>query len=235
VTNPIWFFYHLPKTGGQTIRDHLYAGLGSESYLHLGRWYRDRSLGFDDVAAMSADQLERLRAIGGHPLTVKFHSLFADRSKREIVVVREPAARIVSHYNFSSTQRERRSELPLDFEEFLTSQTNLQTKRLVNHFGLLPRSRRLLDKVLYRLTRCAFVGRTDNLDQTLPLLFGAIGISSEVKGRSNVTGENINRYVELTPSLSARLQAENPLDVMLYSAVGRLQDASVSRLQNPTD
>ena len=123
---------------------------------------------------------------------------------------------------------------PLDFEEFLTSQTNRQTIALVRHFGL-PHSRQLLDKVLYRLTRCAFVGRTDDLDQTLPLLFGAIGISSEVRGRSNVTGETINRYVELTPSLSARLQAENPLDVMLYSAVGRLQDASVSRLQNPKD
>ncbi|MAL52409.1 MAG: hypothetical protein CL991_07160 [Euryarchaeota archaeon] len=234
MTSPIWFFYHLPKTGGQTIRDHLHAGLGSEGYLHLGKWDRDRPLGFDDVAAMSADQLAGLRAIGGHPLTVKFHSLFADRSKREIVVVREPAARIVSHYNFSNTMRERRSEPLLDFEEFLTSQTNRQTIALVHRFGL-PRSRQLLDKVLYGLTRCAFVGRTDDLDQTLPLLFGAIGISSEVKGRSNVTGETINRYVELTPSLSARLQAENPLDVMLYSAVGRLQDASVSRLQDSKD
>ena len=234
MTNQIWLFYHLPKTGGQTIRDHLHAGLGSEGYLHLGRWYRDRPLGFDDVAAMSADQLVCLRAIGGHPLTVKFHSLFADRSKREIVVVREPAARIVSHYNFSSTMREHRNMPPLDFEEFLTSQTNRQTIALVRHFGL-PHSRQLLDKVLYRLTRCAFVGRTDDLDQTLPLLFGAIGISSEVRGRSNVTGETINRYVELTPSLSARLQAENPLDVMLYSAVGRLQDASVSRLQDSKD
>ena len=80
-----------------------------------------------------------------------------------------------------------------------------------------------------------FGSRTVDLDDTLPILFEAIGMSPEVKGRSNVTGETINRYVELTPALAARLRAESPLDVMLYSAVGRLQDASISRLQRSND
>ena len=234
MNDPIWFFYHLPKTGGQTIRDHLGAGLGLDRYLHLGRWNRDEPYTFDDVAAMSAEQRAGLHAVGGHPLNFEFDALFPDRLKKEIIVLREPAARIVSHYNFTSTMRERRGEPPLDLEAFITEHANFQTRAILTRFGLRHPMKPLSD-ALHRLTRCAFVGRTVDLDDTLPILFEAIGMSPEVKGRSNVTGETINRYVELTPALAARLRAESPLDVMLYSAVGRLQDASISRLQRSND
>ena len=155
------------KTGGQTIRDHLGAGLGLDRYLHLGRWNRDEPYTFDDVAAMSAEQRAGLHAVGGHPLNFEFDALFPDRLKKEIIVLREPAARIVSHYNFTSTMRERRGEPPLDLEAFITEHANFQTRAILTRFGLRHPMKPLSD-ALHRLTRCAFVGRTVDLDDTPP-------------------------------------------------------------------
>jgi hypothetical protein len=34
----VWFLYHVPKTGEQTLRNHVRSRLDAEAHVHLGRW-----------------------------------------------------------------------------------------------------------------------------------------------------------------------------------------------------
>ena len=116
----LYFLYHVPKTGGQTVRDHLVSHLERDvEFLHLGRWDRPARLEMDDVASRSPDAKDRLRVLSGHPLTREYASLFPDRRVREVIFFREPAARLVSLYNFRSTLAARRGEPIEPFERFL--------------------------------------------------------------------------------------------------------------------
>ncbi|GJM37529.1 MAG: hypothetical protein DHS20C19_08960 [Acidimicrobiales bacterium] len=229
---PIWFVYHVPKTGGQSIRDHLVTQLTHEAdYLHLGKWDREKPLTIDDVAALSEVERAKLRAISGHPVTRPMARFFPGRALREVVILREPAARLVSLYNFNMTMWARRGEPVIGFEEFLDGlPTDQMTAKLTGCFGF-ERLRFRLDDLLYELSKLWFVGRTENLDALLPLLFAEMGVATKPTGRSNVTGVHIDRRLELTPDLAAELQARNPTDVKLYAAMERLERACVTRLR----
>ena len=231
---PIWFFFHVPKTGGQTIRDYLTAELGRDiGYLHLGRWDRSAPLGHDDVAAMGEAKLADLSAIGGHPLTRSFAEFFPARPIREFTIVREPAAQIVSHYNFiASIRRARDQEIPT-FEQWLEERApNSQCGALSRGLGI---GRTRLSELLYALDRMWFVGCTERLDEALPLLFAAMALPPRLPTRSNVGGEGaIDSLVELTPDLADRLRRKNPLDVILHAACERLHDRGVARLLSAT-
>lgn len=107
---PLYLFFHIPETGGQTLRDHLLSELvNGHDYLHLGR------LGptdpcprtMDDVMAMSDEQRRRVRVISGHDVSRDLSRVFARRPIREVTFLREPAQRIISHYNFAMTMRYR--------------------------------------------------------------------------------------------------------------------------------
>lgn len=228
---PLWFVYHVPKTGGQSIRDHLAAQLShGVDYVHLGKWDRAAALTEADIEAMSEVERTKVRALSGHPVRRSFARHFPDRPLREIAILREPAARIVSHYNFNQTMRDRRGEPVIGFEEFLDGlPTNHMTTLLAKCFGI-DRPRRHLDDVLHELGRLWLVGRTENLDELLPLLLEGMGLRPDRLGRSNVTGVTIDRRLELTPDLAAELRRRNPTDVKLYAALERLERSSIERL-----
>ncbi|MDW3220454.1 MAG: hypothetical protein R8F63_17735 [Acidimicrobiales bacterium] len=229
---PIWFVYHVPKTGGQSIRDHLASELTHEvDYLHLGKWDRPEPLTIDDLAAMSDAERAELRAISGHPVERPMAQFFPGRPLREVVILREPAARLVSLYNFNMTMWAQRGKAVIGFEEFLdTLPPNQMTAKLTGCFGF-ERLRFRLDDLLYELSQLWLVGRTENLDALLPLLFAGMEVSTELAGRSNVTGVHIEKRLELTPDLAADLRARNPTDVKLYAAVERLERACIARLR----
>lgn len=227
----LYFVYHLPKTGGQTIRDHLDSKLERDrDFLHLGKWDRSRPLDFDDVAALSDQQRADLRAVGGHPLTRDFGSLFPERVIREVVLVREPASRLVSHYNFRATMCERDGRPVPSFDEFNARfapnpLTGFLARRLV-----IPHGPTMLSGILAALSSIWMVGTTESLDDLTPTLFSCLGLDPEVALRTNVSGDTIDRHQTLDPELADRLRAEAPLDVMLYAACQRLERQTMIRL-----
>jgi hypothetical protein len=228
---PIWFFYHLPKTGGQTLRDHLAQEIGRNTgYLHLGKWDREMEFGREEVAAMDPAERDRLTAIGGHPLCNDYRDFFPDRAVREITFIREPAARIVSHYNFNCTMMARRGQPAPPFEAWLGDKpANLQSTRLAQVLGM---SRKPLNfsKTLHALQRFFFVGTTENLDRMLPLLLGSMGLNAVIPQRSNVTGGSITKFLDPTPDLLTELRSRNSLDVMLHEVAKSLEDRVVERI-----
>jgi len=227
----LYYLYHVPKTGGQTIRDHLDANLvRGRDFLHLGRWDQGRELTFDDVEALTAEQRGALRSIGGHPLTRPYKELFPDRVVREVVFVREPASRIVSHYNFNATMTARRGNPVPSFDEFRAGQPpNPMTKFLKKTFEI-PSGPSVLSEVLAVLADLWMVGTTESLDLLAPTLFERLGIGSSVPSRSNVSGGMIDRHLALTPDLADELRDEAALDLMLYEACRRFERSTMERL-----
>ena len=92
----------MPKTGGTTILDNLGRHLQRDrDFLHLRTPNApQRQTKFERVEALDPVSRKQLLAITGHPVSRRYVELFPNRPVREVVFVREPAARIVSHYNF---------------------------------------------------------------------------------------------------------------------------------------
>jgi hypothetical protein len=227
----LYFVYHMPKTGGQTIRDHFDSHLvRGRDFLHLGRWDRDASRGIDDVAALDPERRAGLRAIGGHPLTREFAAFFPDRGIREVVFVREPAARFVSHYNFRCTMLRRDGRPLVSFEEFMAEfSPNVMTNFLVKALGIRPH-RVQLSALLAELANMWMVGTTESMDVLAPALFAGMGIDPLVPVRSNETGDGIERHLTLTPELAEAIRTQAEEDVLLFDACRHLELRTMERL-----
>jgi hypothetical protein len=227
----LYFLYHVPKTGGQTIRDHLDRHLVRDlDFVHLGRWFRPAALTIDAVASLSSAERDRLRSLGGHPLTRDFAELFPERTIREVVFIREPAARMVSHYNWRCTMQALDGAPVPSFEEFLSEASdNPITGFLGKCLGLTARKLQL-SAILAELVGMWMVGTTESMDALAPALFGAMGLEPAVPERSNATGVTIERHLTLTPDLADAIRAESPEDVALYEACRRLEARTMERL-----
>jgi len=217
----------VPKTGGKTISDNLRWHLQRDrDYLHLRvtAKRRQRQTAFEVVESLDPASRKQLLAIIGHPVSRRFVELFPDRPVREVVFVREPAARIVSHYNFRvNTALRRKKEAPT-FEKFLERiGPNAVTRFLSERLGVATNGPSQLSDLLQELAKFWMVGVTENLDQRLPTLFNAMGLPADVPPRGNVTGITVKRHLLLTPGLRDELQASNPLDMMLFDACKRLE------------
>lgn len=227
----LYLIYHVPKTGGQTIRDHLNRTLKRDhDFIHMGKWDRPGSLSLTDIADLSPVQKARLRSLSGHPLTRELVSVFPERRCREVLFLREPAARLASLYNFSCTMLKNSGESTIPtFEKFLsTYEQNSLTAQVAGKLHI-PKSPTRLSDVLAELENLWMVGTLGSLDRLWPHLFDAIGVDPSVPPRSNVSGGTIERHVTLTPQLADEIRAKNPEDVMLYEAVLRFEQRTLER------
>lgn len=229
--NPLHFVYHIPKTGGQTIRDHLGQQLiRGEQFEFLGRWNRGDH--FDHEAVLDAAARRppgELVALGGHPLHRALITRFPGRPLREVVFIRDPAARIVSHYNFSMTMKERSNAPIVPFDQYVEQYTrNGMTRFLAPRLGVKDSPHRL-DAILAELSKFWLAGRTESMDRLAPRLFADMGLAPVTPRRSNVSGVTINRYVELTPDLADELTSEHLEDAMLHRAAGRFEQSYLER------
>jgi hypothetical protein len=228
----LWVHYHVPKTGGQTIRHELVAQLEiGTSFVHLGPWAVQQGY-FPatprDLAGLEPDQLGRIRVIAGHNLDAATVNLFDCRHVKEIVVLRDPAQRIVSQFNFKSFILERRDQPEISFDTWYEGLgSNPMTRFLAKRLEL-PVD---VDALIERLKSFEFVGRTEDMDQWLPHLLRAMGLTPVLPKRANVTGVDHQRIVTLDDSLHARIQSDNPLDYMLYDGTLGLCRLAYERIQ----
>ena len=168
-------------------------------------------------------------AVGGHPLYRHHAALFPGRPLREVVFIREPAARVVSHYNFSTTMRLRNGRPVIPFDQYVAEYpANQMTNFLAKRLGI-AKSQHLLNSVFAELSSFWLVGRTESLDQLAPRLFGDMGLEPVMPRRSNVSGLTIERHVTLDPDLVEQLRHHHPHDVMLHRAAARFEAAYLER------
>ncbi len=116
IRRTVWLIYHVPKTGGQTLRYHLRQELGSEGHAHLGRFEPHLPLfTTDDLAGPAADDV---RVVTGHPVSRATGRLFPEARILDVLVLRDPLARVVSHWMFQTELRRRKGRPPRSFVEF---------------------------------------------------------------------------------------------------------------------
>jgi len=223
--DPIYAFLHVPKTGGTTINAHLRHRLGwDEEFVHLGGWgdrYRTAA-GRRSPDRWSPEERARIRVCAGHQVGgAAEHLAGPDRSIRYFTILRDPADRIVSTYNFRMATEDR-----VDFWEWYSGyRPNAASRWLRRRLEAPPSTAALLEA----LRRFWFIGTTEHLDVDLPNLFSAMGVPGawtkrRVAGAApdldNLdhpdAGRVIPRLITVDDEIRERLHADNRRDLRLY-------------------
>lgn len=222
-------FLHVPKTGGQTVKNPLIRNFPRSERIHLD--ILDRRL--DE--AMNSIPLERrshARLVWGH-IPYGVHHYLPQRCEY-FTILREPIARVVSVYKYILRTRDhvlhdRVATVGIPFEEYLESgmdkgQTeNSQTRQLSGRqFGLLDRTALLEAK--HNLEASLVVGLTERFEETFVLLRRALGLRMPYYITTNVSPpyDVSDRAVELA-------RERNELDFELYRFACDLFAAQLSR------
>lgn len=249
MTAPLYGFIHIPKTGGSTLIEHLRRHLAfDEEFVHFGgagERFRETE-GRDPFEERSAERRQRATVMGGHYFTVDRTDLVPGRDVRLFVVVREPASRILSAYNFQC----QRFGLDVSIDEWLASYPrNAAFKKIRQAFGIEGGDE--VGAVRDAMRSMWFVGLTEHLDDDLPHLFRHLGapetgwerqrettgdvtaveaaLELDVEERWRV-GNKVLRRLDMTDELRSRLYEMNPRDVKLYSLARRLRPHTLDAL-----
>ena len=242
MSDPLWIFYHLPKSGGTTLKAHLEKHLvWDDELVDFSNWgvsYRTAH-GRPEFADRSPEQRARARVLAGHKVDFGIHRLVPDREPRYFTFIRDPAERCVSLYNF----RRSRGETSLEFKGwyetvFLPHQRNgiarFYAERLLGK-GLHDRPAEHLGLAKELLDRCWLVSATDRLDAEMAILCDAIGIPRgwqtlrSADSTSTLTsathperGERISRFFTLTDDWRDRIRSDSPSDMDLIDYAGKI-------------
>lgn len=221
MNDELFVFVHIPKTGGQSLRNHFIKHLAfHEEFIHLGpHGIADaQRRGLLPFEQRPAEQRRRARVLLGHYVNHQSHTLVEGKTPRHITFLREPSEMLVSYYNFQMEQHRRNGKPIEPFDDWYGGRQNTTTNWLYTEFmqrSWAPVSDAVLTEVIETLDRFWFVGVTECITEDAPWLLERIGISTDIE-RANVAGVHYPRTLELTPALRERLNAESPFDVQLH-------------------
>ncbi len=220
---------HIPKTAGQSLRHHLLDHLEPHvAFIHLGpRGMREAAeRGLAPFAERTPDARRQARVIFGHYVSLETAALVPGRTPRYVTFLREPAARLVSHYNFDMTVRRRRDDGPV--EDFATWQAS-KPRNFMSYWivqNVLGRPAHTMSEAeLFREADEALewfwlVGITEQFARDSGRLMAALGLPP-VGERHNVGGRDFPQLITLDDRLKARLRAEHAVDAALHEQWSR--------------
>jgi hypothetical protein len=237
--DPLWIFLHIPKCGGTTFKAHVERNVPLEEqffeFSNWGREYRaERRL--PEFADRPAEQRAKARILAGHNLGYGIHHLVpGKRDVRYFSVLRDPAERCVSLYNF----RWSRGSIKTGFDEwyrdwYRTNQSNFQTQFLAARLfdGKLPDNNgQRLAMARRVLELCWFVTTTDHWSEGLDHIFAAMGLPTNWQhyrkaGDSMILpdshpakGEKVMRRFVADDATLNMIRSESPLDLALLDWV----------------
>nr|WP_281271246.1 sulfotransferase family 2 domain-containing protein [Jannaschia seohaensis] len=231
-------FHHVPKCGGTSVGRALrkryllsQATVVPESSFRAfeaftGRSDRERML--VDVLDLREQMLlylmyEDVRCISLH---VRFSEVAYDRFRERykfITILRDPAARFLSHYNWSFDKPNAHARIEEPLEEFLTTDRARQMGASYSEFfSGLPSdadfgSAEAIERAVLNLKKFSAVGRLDDLDGFRAQLRDRLGIRVRIghenrggKGRSSLT------LSDLAPETKAEIQRICAPDIAVY-------------------
>jgi hypothetical protein len=228
--HPLYFVYHIPKTGGQTIRKHLQTHMeASGKLLFMGKGTRDRPLTREDIETLSPSELDGISAVCGHPLERSMSDLWRDRPLREVMFVRDPAERMVSHFNFHAAMRAKRNTPAQEFVEFFDSHgPNPMLSFAAKRLGV-ARRRDHLSEVIEALSSFWMVGTTQSIDLLSPKLFAALGIPDTKPRRANTSGADFPRVLSLTSEITDLVHQRDTEDLTFFEACKQMESITLMR------
>ena len=184
-------FLHLAKTGGRSVETMLRSSLGP-AYCHAIPWRRPLAPGETGrplaIATYDADDFRRLhrlwpfmRAVGGHALTL-WSGLHETRPVRYFAFLREPVARMASHYQFHVATSPR----PLDLDAWCA--WHEPREHQLKYFSREADPARAIAAIG---EHGVFVGLLERFDESLLLLRGLLAPElNPAYRRANTAGSN---------------------------------------------
>jgi hypothetical protein len=228
-------FVHLPKTGGTTIRNHLFQIYGTLAF---------GATTTEDYAVVSDEVLARYRFYSGHPYRRDWSRLPPDT--KFLIVLRDPVDRVISLYKYWRTIGTSFLELRGDgfacmlealhiaqtvqIEAFIMSENafivgnvrNAYARQLVPdtmvyscHIDGRP-SVAAFEEALKKLFRFDAVLTTERLDQSFPQALRRLGLPAADGrlGRANVSTSNSAYNRQQIEDIMIRI---SPMDFSLYN------------------
>jgi hypothetical protein len=238
-SRPLWIFLHIPKCGGTTFKAHVERHLAiEESFFEFSNWGRQyrAERGLPGFAERPDAERARAEVLAGHRLGYGIHRLVpGDREPRYFSVLRDPAERCVSLYNF----RWSRGHAPADFREwydgwYRANQSDYQTRFLAERLygsDLPERPEQRFAMARQLLEMCWFVTTTEHWNEGLDHLFAAMGLptdwrhyrkagdSIELPASHPSHGEIVAQRFVPDEATRAEILADSPLDVALVDWV----------------
>ena len=237
--DPLWIFIHIPKCGGTTFKAHVERYVPIEEqffeFSNWGRKYRAER-GLPDFANRSESERAQARVLAGHNVSYGIHRLVTgNRQARYISVLRDPAERCISLYNYLWS----RGQAPDDFGEwyrhfYRLDQSNFQTRFLAEKMvdAAQPEvGKEQLRMAIRLLEKCWFVTTTDEWNEGLDLVFSEMGLPGDWtpyrKAGASVAlpeshparGEIIERRFVPDIATRAEIGVDSPFDAELVAWV----------------
>jgi hypothetical protein len=222
-TEELFIFAHVPKTGGQTLRDCFRRHLEfHREFIHLGPFGEEDASkrGLLPFQQRPVEERAQAKVILGHGVNCETHTLVPSKIPRYVLFLRDPAELLVSLYNFEMRYHRPVGEPSMTFDNWYRERQrkNFMTNWLLGDF-LRPskpsRKTPPMQVINAALENFWFVGCSEFLDEDGPLLLRRIGVPQDLE-RSNVAGVHYPKLLSLDDSLRATLYADNDLDVELY-------------------
>lgn len=233
----LFLFVHLPKTGGQTLRNCFIKHLEfHRSFIHLGPHGEQKAneLGLAPFDQRPEKERALARVILGHGITARTHELVPGKVPRYVIFLREPAELLVSLYNFQMHFNRPPGAAIVPFDQWYAEKRarNYSIQWFLYQFLQIETSVDLaaLRGINAALENFWFVGCSEYLDRDAPLLLRRIGVPADLQ-RTNVGGVRYPKFMTLDESLRKRLMADNELDYQLYRHWRDRLAGSVARIQ----
>ena len=228
--NKVIVIPHIPKTGGQTLRNHFHRYLLPGEFIHLGPWGRQMDKTSSQKPWEERPQREQLRAriILGHQVTKeKIEKVF--RGYKQIAYItclREPVERWVSEFNFKKKKDPLiPATLAVFFESFGAIEKNYQIYWIWRHFlsnGGDPNKlgiRKIYEIVRKELKKFTLVGCLEEFPSYQRKLCHELEIP-ECSGWDNRRGVDHPEVDKGTCDLRRRISQETVWDQRLIKELG---------------
>jgi len=223
----MWIIQHMSKTGGMSLKNALYETYKPEEILETTTFPNRHT------PEVVEGWTEKTKMVRGH-LLFGIHRFF-DGVQGYITILRDPLARVVSHFAWHERHTYVQHNIDLwnsgrvyrDFDDFIddpafTQSHNLMTRKVAGLLGpestglklkWAPCSRDLLETAKRNIDQWyPFVGALECLDMSVKRIGMLLGRELPHLGHHN----KMTNPVKPTPNQIRRIEANNSLDYELY-------------------
>lgn len=235
-SDPI-FFLHFPRTAGTTIDKIFSLNLSPENIIHI--YSKDE---YNKYSTIEIEKFQNIKYITGHLLLEKLNpTTFYGQKVRAFTILRNPAKRLFSEYNFLKTWKNQHlynflNSNNISFSEYITSKDKLLFYRGKNFMtrclsgDSLEKTNDLtasLEKAKYNLLNTFwFYGLQERFMESLLLLAEKAKLNNILHQRHNALKLH-NENSKLTDNELEILYEYNRADIELYKFAEERFDALI--------